>query len=347
MTKVDYGVINEGTILKLKAVKEYMDAYSSIMHYSDFPKYCYVDCFSGPGLCIRKKTGKEIKGSPVIALEVPYKFSSYHFIDLNSDSIKKLRLIKEKHSDCNIKILEGDCNIKIKNVLRDIRNNIPFLTLLDPQAGDLHWKTVELIAEKQKSEVLINFPFGMAINRYMPMNPSGAVSPSNISKIDKIFGTNEWKLIYEAKRKDKISSFEAKQKFLDLYIRNLTGLGFKYYAVKDIKNSTNAHMYFLIYATHHRYGLEKMKDSFVKGEKDVGNMFFMQELINKIYKVFCGDKKVTLNIILERMLSGKHLYRVQDFKNALVQLEKNKKIKRVKNRKRARTFQMDEEFTFT
>ena len=73
MTKVDYGVINEGTILKLKAVKEYMDAYSSIMHYSDFPKYCYVDCFSGPGLCIRKKTGKEIKGSPVIALEVPYK----------------------------------------------------------------------------------------------------------------------------------------------------------------------------------------------------------------------------------------------------------------------------------
>ena len=124
----------------------------------------------------------------------------------------------------------------------------------------------------------------------------------------------------------------------------MISLGYKYYAVKDLRNSKNAHLYYLIFGTKNRKGLEKMKNAFVDNEKDRNSLFFKQELEQKIYKAFNSVGVISLDIILEKLLTGIHNYKVQDFKNALKLLEKDNKLVRVNPRKNARSFNEDDSF---
>ena len=87
-----------------------------------------------------------------------------------------------------------------------------------------------------------------------------------------------------------------------------------------------------------------MKDAFVEGEKNRNNLFFRQDLTQKIYKVFKDSGVVSLDAILEKLLAGTHNYKVQDFKEALKVLEKENKLVRISLRKNARSFNMDDSF---
>ena len=50
------------------------------------------------------------------------------------------------------------------------------------------------------------------------------------------------------------------------------------------------------------------------------------------------DGVISLNVVLERLLAGTHNYKVQDFRNALIALEREGKLVRVNPRKNARSF---------
>ncbi|PIY32668.1 MAG: hypothetical protein COZ07_04925 [Candidatus Infernicultor aquiphilus] len=221
---------------------------------------------------------------------------------------------------------------------------MPFIALLDPQAGDLYWETIHKISQKKKVEVLINFPFGMAIRRYMPLTKGKNITKNMKNKLNRIFGDDNWEKIYLERKKNTISSTVAREKYLDLYINNLLSVGFKYYAVKNVKNSLGNHIYYLIFATKHIKGLEKMKDVMVKDEPERNTLFFLQELTNEIYKIFKDEENLNLDTILEKLLPGKHLYRKQDFKDALKRLEAEKKLIRIESRKDAKSFNNDELF---
>ncbi len=346
MTKKIYGLaIGKHSEIKLNCIKRYLSAYSNIISHVNYSKdYYFIDGFAGTGYCKRKGTQTEIDGSPIIALNIKPPFTKYFFIELDQKKAQELEKIKTLRPNTSIKIFQGDCNIKINEVLHEIGSNDPFIALLDPQAGDLYWNTIARIAEKNKAELFINFPFGMAINRYMPIVEGINISPEMELKLNRIFSSNEWKTIYIERKNGLIKPAIARDKYLDLYLQGLKALGFKYYAVKNIKNSRKAHIYYLIYATHHLKGLEKMKDYLVKNEQDRDTFFFKNELNNKIYKEFSGSKIISLDEILEKMLSGKHLYKVQDFKNALISLEKDKKLIRINPRPRSRSFNKNDQF---
>jgi len=76
----------------------------------------------------------------------------------------------------------------------------------------------------------------------------------------------------------------------------------------------------------------------VEGEPERETLFFKQDIINAVYNEFAGSQKISLDIVLEKMLTGKNIYRVQDFKDALIQLEKDKKLIRINPRPRCRSF---------
>jgi len=338
--------IGAWTELKLEYIRKYLGAYSNILNLAGFKEYYFVDTFAGSGICRSKKTKKAVPGSPMIALSIQPSFTKYFFIELDHNKIMKLEEMRKKYfPQKDIIITEGDCNIKIDSILNQIRDDIPFVALLDPQAGDLYWETIHKISLKKKAEVLINFPLGMAIRRYMPLTKGKEVSENMEEKLNKIFGNdNNWKQIYLERKKGTISPVVAREKYLDLYLNNLLSTGFQYYAVKDIKNSLGNHIYYLIFGSKHIKGLEKMKDVIVKDETERNTLFFIQDLASKIYRTFHGERNLNLNIILEKLLPGKHLYRKQDFKNALIVLERKKKLKRAKTRKNARSFQDNESF---
>lgn len=346
MTKKKYGTnICKHSEIKLQCIRKYLGAYSNIITYAKFYKeYYFVDGFAGTGYCKSKWTSSIINGSATIALNIKPPFTRYYFIELDKKKAKKLESLKTAYQNLSIKIFQGDCNVKIDSVLKEIGSSIPFISLLDPQAGDLNWETIKKIAQKNKAELLINFPFGMAINRYMPLVEGKSINLDMELKLNKIFGSNAWKPIFGERKKGTISSAIAREKYLDVYLEGLKVLGFKYYAVKNIKNSKKVHIYYLIFTTRNRKGLEKMKDHLVEDEEDRNTLFFEQDVSRAVYNEFSGCKNVSLDDVLEKMLSGKHLFKVQDFKNALITLEKNNKLIRINPRPRCKSFNDSDRF---
>ncbi len=330
--------IGEWSEIKLRCIYNYLGAYSNILNRGGYKEYYFIDGFASTGFCKSKQTSKMIRGSATLALTVNPPFSKYFFIELDNNKIKELEKLKSLFPGLNVEIFHGDCNIEITKVLKKIANNNPFLALFDPQAGDLYWDSIQQISEKNKAELLINFPFGMAINRYMPLEDGKDIDGEMRKKLNMIFGTESWQPIYNERKKGAITPSQAREKYLDVYLIGLKQLGFNYYAVKNLKNSKNVHIYYLIFATRNRKGLKKMKDNFVEGEPERQTLFFKQDIINAVYDEFAGSQKISLDNILEKMLTGKNLYRVQDFKDALIYLEKDKKLIRINPRPRCRSF---------
>ena len=346
MAKKTFGLaIGKHSEIKLLCIQRYLSVYSNIMaHSNSYKDYYFIDGFASTGSCKSKGTQNIVHGSAIIALNIEPSFTKYFFIELNQKKARELEGLKTKYPTKSIKIFQGDCNVKIDETLKEIKSNVPFIALLDPQAGDLYWDTIVKIAQKNKAELFINFPFGMAINRYMPLVDGKNVDAEMELKLNKIFDSEAWKLIYGERKKRTISSAVARDKYLDIYLQGLKALSFKYYAVKNLKNSKKAHIYYLIFATRHRKGLEKMKDHLVEGEPDRDTLFFNLEISNAVYNEFSGCKNVSLDDVLEKMLSGKHLFKVQDFKNALIALEKDRKLSRINPRPRSRSFNESDRF---
>ncbi|PIQ89759.1 MAG: hypothetical protein COV72_01550 [Candidatus Omnitrophica bacterium CG11_big_fil_rev_8_21_14_0_20_42_13] len=346
MTKKIFGLdIVKHSKIKLQCIQRYLSAYSNIITYSKWYKvYYFIDGFAGTGYCKSKGAPNIVNGSATIALNIKPPFTKYFFIELDQEKAQELECLKTEYPNLSIKIFQGDCNVKINDVLQEIESNAPFIALLDPQAGDLYWDTIVKIAQKNKAELFINFPFGMAINRYMPLEDGKNVDAETELKLNKIFGSEAWKPIYGERKKGTISSAMARDKYLDIYLQGLKALGFKYYAVKNLKNSKKAHIYYLIFATRNRRGLEKMKDHLVEGEPDRNTLFFNQDISSAVYNDFSGCKNVSLDDVLEKMLAGKHLLKIQDFKNALIALEKDKKLSRINPRPRSRSFNESDRF---
>jgi hypothetical protein len=164
-------------------------------------------------------------------------------------------------------------------------------------------------------------------------------------KISLIFGNNDWKSVYSERRSRSISPMTARDKYLNLYLNGLIALDYRFYCVKNIKNSQGSHIYYLIFASKNIKGLEKIKDEFVKNEPERNTLLFLLDLENELYPLFKGRGNIKLKNILEVMLPGKHLYKKQDFKEVLKNLEKKSLLKRVTLRARARSFVDDDLFT--
>ncbi len=342
MSKNIFGnAVSPWTEVKLDHIEKYLSAYSNILYVSGFREYYFVDGFAGRGYCIRKSDGKIINGSSLISLLIDPPFTKYFFIELDEEKVEGLRkIVSRDFTGKNVTIYQGDCNTEIVNVLKSISSSTPFVALLDPQAGDLKWETVQKISNKNKAEVIINFPFGVAINRKMSLSDEDSI---NKSEMNAIFGSAEWEQIYEARQRGLAPSI-AREKYLDLYLGNLVQTGFKYYAVKNVKDTRGRHIYYLIFGTKNLKGLIKMKDEFVRGEAGRDTLFFKMDLVNLVYQYFQGRKNLSLTTVLDRLLPGKHLYREQDFKDALVQLEKSNRLIRLNPRPRARSFKTGDLF---
>ena len=153
MKKIFGKDIAQHSEIKLKCIQQYLSAYSNIITYAKWYKeYCFIDGFAGTGYCKSKKTSNIVHGSVVIALNIKPPFTRYYFIDLDQDKVQELESLKAAYPHLSINVFQGDCNVKIDDVLKEIGNNVPFIALLDPQAGDLYWDTIAKIAQKNKAE---------------------------------------------------------------------------------------------------------------------------------------------------------------------------------------------------
>src|SRR5579862_2967725 len=108
------------TEIKLQIIREYAAAYTQILKEQSWCKvYAYIDAFAGIGQFVSKSDrDRLIVGSPLNALNIPNKFTEYHFIDIDSSKIDNLKELTADRPEWRaIRFHAGDANEKLR---RDI-----------------------------------------------------------------------------------------------------------------------------------------------------------------------------------------------------------------------------------
>ena len=344
--KNKYFEINLWSEKKLEFFKKYLEAYTTIFYNQSWARgITYIDLFAGPGICQSIKNKKPIEGSPIIALKIKPPFSSYIFCDVDKDNINNLTNLTKDYK--NVHIIHNDANEFVKYLVTKLNKNIPTFVFLDPQALDLNYKTIELLAQsKKKVDFLINFPVGGPLFR--SVGSKNCISCSDNTKcpkcIDLLFGNNKWKELATAYRKKQIILPVFLKRLLNLYMKPLENLGFRW-AVQHVKNSKGTLLYDLLFVTRNVTGMKIMRDVMFK---DYPQRLWSEaeELSLTIFNRYkTQTNTLTLRKILEEMLTGDNIYRVKDFQEALRILENGGNLKRsIPKSNRVKNFKDDEEF---
>jgi three-Cys-motif partner protein len=191
------------TLVKLKAVEDYLDSFTTAMKHWNF-KLCYIDAFAGCG-SIELNNGDTIEGSAIRALKYP--FDKYIFFDTKQQLLNDLeQKINPIAQGKDIEYHCGDCN----KYLIDIHNkhwkadNWRGVIFLDPFAMNLGWDCLNSISATKVFDVWYLFPFS-ATNRNLKTD--GKIPPANRKILNYVLGTNDWE--------DKIYSVSPQSNFLN------------------------------------------------------------------------------------------------------------------------------------
>jgi three-Cys-motif partner protein len=274
MKNIKYDEIGYWSEIKLAIFKEYTEAYTKILSKKNL-SYIYIDAFAGLGKHKSKTTGKFIDGSPILALSVADHFKEYHFIDLDNQKIEELeKLAKEKE---NIFVYHGDCNDILPEQIfprakySDYRRA---LCILDPYGLHLNWKLIQVAGSMKSIEIFLNFPI-MDINMNALKHDRNKVLSSQKKRMTAFWGDDSWEEIcyvksrqikaFDDDEQEKVGNKELESVFRE---RLKKVAGFKYVPEPmPMRNSNNAIVYYLYFATQNPIGEKIAKHIFNKYSK--------------------------------------------------------------------------------
>lgn len=263
--------IKSHTTEKLAYFNKYIEAY--LVATKRLPAKYYIDAFAGSGRCILcdKKCksrggskcqkcgkGKLLDGSAMMSLKTNRAFSKYIFIELNKNlagELKELTKRLDQELQDKIKIINSDANVVLKEIHRDIPEYVGCLFFLDPEGPELEWETIESLAKIKKADLLILYPYDMALVR---------LTSNYKEKLNKFYGDDGWIQLYENEKN--FNAEKRRDALLDLYTERLEKLGFKYVVCKTVRRRLRSgkSLYHLILATHHPAGEKIIQNIFNK-----------------------------------------------------------------------------------
>jgi three-Cys-motif partner protein len=267
---MDFDKINIWTEIKLEIIKEYAQAYSTILNSQTSPAlyHIYIDAFSGAGIHYSKTKKNFIPGSPLNALLIDPPFKQYHLIDLDRAKIDFLKGITKEFS--NVTVYNDDCNKVLVNqvfpqcLYKDYKRA---LCLLDPYGLHLDWSVIEMAGQMKSIDIFLNFPVA-DINRNVLWHDRDNVDDDQIARMNAFWGDDSWKkVVYEKEgnlfgyeeKADNVTIVKAFQKRL----KEVAGFS----KVPDpipMRNSNSATVYYLFFASQKPVAADIVKDIFKK-----------------------------------------------------------------------------------
>jgi three-Cys-motif partner protein len=232
---------------KLYYVERYLDIFCTGM--KGKWSLAYADLLAGPGLCRDPKTGEEHLGSPLLAVKRP-EFRRLFLNDMEPVVTEALAARTAAEPEGRVRIATEDCNTVV-DAVRDAlfpagpRGGTLGLAMIDPFAFEMGYEAIARLTADLRIDLMIVFMTG-SLRRFISR-------PGSEGKLDRFFGTAEWRRIVHAGDGEKVTS----RKLLDLYEGQLRDLG--YLHVDDharMLNSKNTTMYHLILASKHKRGAE-------------------------------------------------------------------------------------------
>jgi three-Cys-motif partner protein len=273
MANSDIDEIGPWSEVKLDIVREYAQAYSQILSAQNKPRlhHVYIDAFAGAGVHKSRSTKEFIPGSPLNALNVSPPFSEYHFIDINQARVGALQQVAQQRA--NVFVHEGDCNqVLLKEVFpkvlyEDFRRG---LCLLDPYGLHLDWQVIYTAGQMKSVEIFLNFPI-MDMNMNALKHDPETVPAEQAERMTRYWGDESWKSAAYSTTgnlfgyEEKTDNEAITEAFRD---RLLSVAGFKHVSRPlAMRNSREAVVYYLFFASPKPVALEIIEDIFKKHEK--------------------------------------------------------------------------------
>jgi len=234
--------------------------------------YIYIDAFAGSGRHISRRTREFIPGSPLNALNIEKPFLEYHFIDLNNVKVAQLESVAGERDD--VFIYHGDCNVILMEQVLPLADYSKYrraLCILDPYGLHLNWEII-LTAGKMKSiEIFLNFPV-MDINMNVLKHDQSKVEREQMDRMNAFWGDESWREIaYTKSKQHSLFGVEREEKTTNEALeagfrRRLKEVaGFEYVPEPmPMKNSNNAIVYYLYFASQKPAAKNIVKDIFKK-----------------------------------------------------------------------------------
>lgn len=252
--------------IKLEIIKEYADAFTTIMKSQEWCKgYVYIDAFSGAGVHISKKSGEFVPGSPLNALEIKNPFTEYHYIDIDRERIETLTSVTQDYQ--NVHFYPEDCNEALtESIFPKLKweSKKRALCILDPYGLHLHWETITEAAKLETTEIFLNFPL-MDMNRNVLHKDLTSAGPEQIRRMNRFCGPEEWQeILYKESAQTKlfgppdiIKTVDSNIKLGDWFrterLKQTAGFRFVPEPV-FMRNSKGGPLFFLFFASHNETG---------------------------------------------------------------------------------------------
>jgi three-Cys-motif partner protein len=249
---------------KLDLLRRYLNAFTTAS--KGQPEILYLDLFGGQPTNRDRLTNEDLDGSARIALtttDAP--FSRLRFFELEPFASRLRESLATDFSGRDFEVVSGDCNTTIHGALASLEpfNWAPTFVFVDPNGPDIEWSTLEVIFRFKKPhltkpEIWLLLAAGMFIRN---LRTDGTVRDEDAETLDRMYGTSQWRAIYEARVSGALQPAAAREEYVNLMRWRLQHvLGYKRTHPLEIFNEQNRSIYHMIFATDHDAGDRIMTD---------------------------------------------------------------------------------------
>lgn len=242
-------------------IGRYLEIVSRAMR-RKFPHINYLDLFSGPGKCVFDDGSGEHLGSPLLALSLEYKFSTYHFVEADHQALTALKTrVSRAGGNLPVEYYEGDANEVTPRLAEKISPGSLNIAVIDPTGLHFSFDSLRVLTQGRRVDLIYLFPEGMDINRN-----KGRYAEEDESNLDRVLGVTHWR--------DRVASHAVKSEpnavdlwewdklnlpIVEVFREQLHTL--KYVDVKIaskvvVRNRQNAPLYHLVFASKSPLGNE-------------------------------------------------------------------------------------------
>jgi three-Cys-motif partner protein len=222
----------------------------------------YIDLMAGQPRNYDRDTKEWFDGSARLALSATPGFTRFAFGEMPENAALLEADLREHFPDRDFRVYPGDCNVTIGQMLADLEpvRWAPTFAFLDQQAAELHWSTIQALAEFRRSKA------GLKAEQWILWSPTmlyRGITTGNpsayMSRIDLMYGDGAWRRIFRARRSEQFTPAQWRAEMTNfLRVKLERDLGYKHTFRIPMKMPNNVEIYEMVFATDHEAGARIM-----------------------------------------------------------------------------------------
>lgn len=277
------------TEAKLDALESYLQGFTRAS--AKARRTLYLDLLSGSATNVHRQTGLPIRNSVERALSITPPFSRVVACELNTASAQDLRVkLSTQFHGRDFVVLEGDCNVEIPRYLNQLSGadpgwrQAPAFAFIDQFSAEIWWDTLVQIAGfrepnwrgvHRKTELWLLFgdsfiPRGLS---GVDGDPSKPVKPEYADRVDRMYGTEQWRDILCGRQRGLLSTSEWRLELVNLMRWRLEhDLNYSVTIPLAVPRDTGQVLYHMIFATDEQVGDRIMTQVLRNADKALAQM---------------------------------------------------------------------------